>query len=64
MQLLARDRYHCVLTNKFDLPSAQLGLVEISGGAAYIRAAHIISQPLTACIGGMTQCARDKVRSV
>ena len=67
---MARDDHRCVFTTKVDFASLRLGLVDLSsralresGGGDILQVAHIISQPLTAGVGGMTQAAHDKVCS-
>ena len=67
---MARDDYRCVLTTKVDIASLRLGLVNLSsqalresGGGDILQVAHIISQPLTTGVGGLTQAAHDKVCS-
>ena len=65
---MARDDYRCVFTTKVDIASLRLGLVDLSsqglresGGGDILQVAHIISQPLTVGVRGMTQAAHDKV---
>ncbi|TBU65150.1 hypothetical protein BD310DRAFT_1002611 [Dichomitus squalens] len=66
---MARDKYRCVFTHKPDGDSVLGGVVSVdlqtlraSGGAVDLQVAHIISQSLTADVGGMTRSARGKLQ--